>query len=553
VVVHAHEDEIFSLHGGTTPQTELGDGAIIYLTSVSGTGRPAVLHFAPMHADAPRGLDGIARADPDRVALVFGDQSVGFGQLDRAANAMAHACAPHASRPGDRVAVMLGNSTDAFALWHGVTRLGALVVPISTRLTEGEVAYIVEDSGAGLLVHDGPPVARAAAARAGVPDLDLSDPVLAASLLEGVADAPNDAYLGTPVVAMTYTSGTTGRPKGIEREAPTAARHAPPNPFASFWGFGPDDVHLMCGPMYHTAPSAYALMSLGEGGTVVIMARWDAAECLQLIEAERVTTAQMVPANFIRILEADWSAYDRSSVRKVLHAAAPCPVPVKRKIIEVFPPGTVWEYYGASEGMASVISPEEWLAKPGSVGRPFPGVSVRILDDQGADVAPGQVGAVYVSAMAGRRFRYHNAPDKTEAAWDGEHFTVGDLGWLDEDGYLFLADRRTDLIISGGVNIYPAEVEAALIEDDDVVDAAVIGLPDERMGQKVHAVVELRPSARRDADALLGRLAGRLADFKVPRTLEFVDELPREPNGKVLKTRLREERMGEERTRETTP
>jgi long-chain acyl-CoA synthetase len=517
--------------------------AIIYLTSVSGTGRPAVLHFRPMHADTPRGLAGIAEADPGRTALVFGDRRVTFGELDGAANALAHAFAPHASKAGDRVAVMLGNSVEAFAAWHGVTRLGALVVPISTRLTVNEVAYIVEDSGAALVVHDGSPVAKAAAAQAGVPGLDVTGPPLSESQSEGRAHPPTEEFLGTPVVAMTYTSGTTGRPKGIARPAPAPARETPPNAFATFWGFRPDDVHLMCGPMYHTAPSAYALMSMGEGATVVVMAKWDAAECLRLIAAERVTTSQMVPANFIRILEADWRSFDRSSVRKILHAAAPCPVPVKRRIIDVFPPGTVWEYYGASEGMASVISPEEWLAKPGSVGRPFPGLSVRIVGEDGAALAPGEVGSVYVSAFAGQRFRYHNAPDKTESAWHGDYFTVGDLGWLDEDGYLFLADRRTDLIISGGVNIYPAEVEAALIEDDDVVDAAVIGLPDERMGQKVHAVVELRPRAPRDAEALTARLTGRLADYKWPRTLEFVDELPREPNGKVLKTRLREERM----------
>jgi long-chain acyl-CoA synthetase len=485
----------------------------------------------------------MARVDPGRAALVFGARRMTFGELDAAANAAAHAFAPHASSPGDRVAVMMGNSPEGFAVWHGVTRLGALVVPISTRLTPSEVAYIVEDCGASLVVHDGSPAAVGAAAQVGVPSLDVTGPTLAPLLAAGRADPPTEDFLGTPVVAMTYTSGTTGRPKGIARPAPVPARDTPPNPFASFWGFGPDDIHLMCGPMYHTAPSAYALMSLGEGGSVVIMARWDSEECLRLIEAERVTTAQMVPANFIRILEADWKSYDRSSVRKVLHAAAPCPVPVKRKIIEVFPPDTVWEYYGASEGMASVISPAEWLAKPGSVGRPFPGLSVRIVGEDGEEVPTGEVGSIYVSSFPAQRFRYHNAPEKTESAWHGDYFTVGDMGRLDEDGYLFLADRRTDLIISGGVNIYPAEVEAALIEDDDVVDAAVIGLPDERMGQKVHAVVELRPSATRDADALTARLAGRLADFKLPRTLEFVDELPREPNGKVLKTRLREERM----------
>jgi long-chain acyl-CoA synthetase len=203
----------------------------------------------------------------------------------------------------------------------------------------------------------------------------------------------------------------------------------------------------------------------------------------------------------------------------------------------------VWEYYGASEGMASVISPDEWVAKPGSVGRPFPGLSVRILDPDGRELPPGEVGSIYVSSVGPVRFSYHNAPEKTEEAWSGDYFTVGDLGRLDEDGYLFLADRRTDLILSGGVNVYPAEIEAALVEEDDVVDAAVFGLPDERMGQKVHAVVELRAGASRDPDALRARLAARLADFKLPRTIEFVDELPREPNGKVVKTKLREDRM----------
>ena len=496
-----------------------------------------------MRADAPRGLADVAAVDPDRVALVMDGGRTTFGELDGASNAVAHALSTLVTEPGARVAVMLSNSVAGFAVWHGVTRLGALVVPVSTRLTVAEVSYLVEDSAAVAVIHDGTApyaeAARAAAAQMGVPAMTPEDAMASGPC----AAPPYDDYLGTPVVAMQYTSGTTGRPKGIARAAPEPARHAPPNPFASFWGFTADDVHLMAGPMYHTAPSAYALMSLGEGGRVVVMGKWDATECLRLMEAERVTTAQMVPANFIRILEADWAAYDRSSVRKVLHAAAPCPVPVKRRIMEVFPPDTVWEYYGASEGMASVISPSEWLAKPGSVGKPFPGVTVRILDEEGNVQPPGEVGTVYVSAFAGRGFRYHNAPDKTDAAWRGDSFTVGDMGWLDEDGYLFLADRRTDLIISGGVNIYPAEVETALVEEDDVVDAAVIGLPDERMGQRVHAVIELRPGSELDAEELRARLATRLADYKLPRTFEFVAELPREPNGKVLKRTLRADRM----------
>ena len=492
----------------------------------------------------PRGIAGVAAADPDRVALVHQGRRITFGALHRSVNAFAHAIADLGVGPGERVALVMGNRPEFFAVWNAVARLGGLMVPVSTRLTAPEMAYVVSDSGSSVVVHeaDGPAAARAveAAGAAGVPAMAVDD----RGLDSGRDDPPRPEYLETPALTMTYTSGTTGRPKGIARGAPPPpATTAPPSPFASFWGFGPDDVHLVCGPMYHTAPSAYGQMSLVEGGTVVVMSRFDAAECLRLIQDERVTTTQMVPAHFIRILEVDWHAYDRSSVRRVLHAAAPCPVPVKRKILEVFPPGSVWEFYGASEGMASVVSPEEWLEHPGTVGRPFPGLSVRVVDDEGKELAPGEVGALYISSFTGMRFAYHNAPEKTEAAWEGDYFTVGDLGWVDDDGYVYLADRRTDLILSGGVNVYPAEVETALIEDDDVVDAAVFGLPDERMGQRVHAVVELRPGAVRDAEALLGRLADHLADFKRPRTIEFVDELPREPNGKVLKVRLREERI----------
>ena len=342
----------------------------------------------------PRGIAGVAAAEPGRVALVFEGRRITFAALDASANALAHRLAADGVGPGGRVALVMGNRPEFFAVWNAVARLGALMVPVSTRLTAPEMAYIVSDSGSSVVVHEAggtaATAAREAAAEAGVPALAVDDP----GLTEGREDPPLPEYLETPAWTMTYTSGTTGRPKGIARAAPGPTVTAPPSPFASFWGFGLGDVHLMCGPGYHTAPSAYGQMSLVEGGTVVIMPKFDATECLRLIEEERVTTTQMVPAHFIRILEADWPAYDRSSVRRVLHAAAPCPIPVKRKIIEVFPPGSVWEFYGASEGMASVVSPEEWLEKPGTVGRPFPGLSVRILDDDGKELPTGEVGAL---------------------------------------------------------------------------------------------------------------------------------------------------------------
>jgi long-chain acyl-CoA synthetase len=217
-------------------------------------------------------------------------------------------------------------------------------------------------------------------------------------------------------------------------------------------------------------------------------------------------------------------------------------VSLKWRILDVFPRGTVWELYGATEAMGTVISPGEWILKPGSVGRPFPGLSVRVVNDAGAEAAPGEVGTIYVSQFPGARFSYRGDVEKTEAAYRDNFVTVGDLGHLDEHGYLYIADRRTDLILSGGVNIYPAEVENALAADPDVLDVAVIGLDDERMGQRVHAVIELRDGAVADPAAILERLSVHLADFKRPRTIEFVDRLPREPNGKVLKRKLREER-----------
>lgn len=489
----------------------------------------------------PRGIHAIAVADPGRVALVHEGRETTYGELEASANRAARAFAAAGVGPGDRAAVMLRNRPEVFVAWNAAARLGALVVPINVRLTSSEVAYLLADSGSRVLVYDDRDAAEPALAglEPRPAAFHLDDP----ALRDHPAAPPTEEFLGAPVTMMSYTSGTTGRPKGVERAPPQPARHAPPQPFAEFWGFGPDDVHLLCGPAYHTAPGAYAQMHLVEGAKVVVMRRFDAGECLRLISSQRVTNSHMVPANFIRILEVDWRRHDLSSVRKILHAAAPCPVEVKQRIMEVFPRNTVWEYYGASEGMGTVISPEEWLRKPGSVGRAFPGRSIKILDEQGRELPPGQIGIIYISAAPGSTFGYHNDPEKTREAWRGDSFTVGDLGRLDEDGYLFIADRRVDLVISGGVNIYPAEIERALAGYPDVLDSAVFGLPDERMGQRVHAVVEMRPGAPRDAEALAGYLRGRLAAYKLPKTFEFIDELPREPDGKVLKRRLREARM----------
>jgi long-chain acyl-CoA synthetase len=247
----------------------------------------------------------------------------------------------------------------------------------------------------------------------------------------------------------------------------------------------------------------------------------------------------MVPINFVRILALKHAGdHDLSSMKRVLHAAAPCPVDVKRRVIDLFPPDTVWEYYGMTEGLATMISPNEWLAKPGSVGKAAPNLDVHILDDDGRELPPGEVGLVYVTPMAGVKFAYAGAPEKTREIWRGDLYTVGDMGYLDDDGYLFLTDRKQDLIISGGANVYPAEVESVLYAHPAVGDCAVIGVPDPEWGERVKAIVE--PRADVTADELIAFCRANLSHDKCPKEIAFVEELPRDPNGKVRKRELRD-------------
>ncbi len=500
------------------------------------------------------GLAANARATPFRTALVCGDRRLTYGELDAWVNRTAHALAARGLGPGGRVAVMLPNCPEFFMLTHAAAQLGALAVPINARWRRDEIAHILADAAPVVLVFaaEYADEALAARAQAGTPPtshcLALGDVPGVTSFATAVdgqpTTAPPAATSESGFNVLVYTSGTTGRPKGVMHPTfdPKIGFEAQKG-LVTMWGFTPDDVHLVVGPVYHTMPNAYAAQHLFVGATVVMMTKFDAVECMRLIAAERVTTSSMVPAHFIRILEvpeAERARYDLSSVRKILHAAAPCPPEVKRRIMRVFPRGSVWEFYGATEGPGTIISPDEWEQRPGSVGRPWPGVGISVLDDAGVEVPPGTIGTIYITPPGGRRFAYHNDADKTASAFRGDRFTVGDLGWLDDAGYLFIADRRTDMVITGGVNVYPAEIEAALIAHPDVVDVAVFGIPDDRWGQSLHAVVEPRRGATLTIDAVTAWCREKLADYKCPRSVEFTPELPRDPNGKVLKRQLRE-------------
>ena len=485
---------------------------------------------------------------PDRIAIASPAGTRTFAELDANANRLARAMRARGLMPGDPVALLMENRPEFVETWLACQRAGYRLTPVNWHLTSDEVAYIVDDCEAKALVTTGHLEVAAAArpnARSGLVALVAGEAGEDSASFETALTVESPSPLPDPVpgTTMLYTSGTTGRPKGVHRNARAATVTS-----VNLGGYNEDggDVHLCTGPLYHAAPLAFSLtIPLAFGATVVLMEHWDAQETLRLIGERRVTHTHMVPTMFHRLLSlpaAVRAGSDVSSLRYVLHGAAPCPVPVKRKIIEWFGP-IVWEYYAATEGVGSFVDSATWLERPGTVGRPFVPGQVVIGDDDGNQLPAGEVGLVYIKAPEATRFDYFKDAAKTASAFRGEYFTLGDVGYVDDDGFLFLTDRSANLIISGGVNIYPAEVDAVLLEHPAVADAAAIGVPDEEWGEGMLAVIELQPGIEpSDAlgDDLVEHCRARLAHFKCPREITFVDALPRADNGKIYKRRLRE-------------
>jgi long-chain acyl-CoA synthetase len=429
------------------------------------------------------------------------------------------------------------------------------LTPINHHLVGHEIAYIVDDCDAGaLVVHEqfagaceaaGKEIALGADRRFAIGDVDGYRPI--AELTDGQpATLPADRSAGAP---MHYTSGTTGKPKGVRRRLSGADPDVAAGMgggFLGMFGIKPYDgnVHICGSPLYHTAVLVFASTSIHVGHPVVLMDRWAPEQMLQLIERHRVTHSHMVPTQFHRLLALPddvRAAYDVSSLRTMIHAAAPCPPEIKRRMLEWWGP-VIYEYYAATEGGGTIVTPQEWLAKPGTVGRPWPGSEVRILDDDGNDLPPRGEGTVYMK-LGQADFEYFKDKGKTDASRRAGFFTVGDVGYLDEDGYLFLCDRKSDMIISGGVNIYPAEIEGVLLSHPKVADAAVFGIPHEDWGEEIKAVVEPAPGVTADdalSDELLAHCASQLARFKLPRSIDYTTEMPRDPNGKLYKRTLRD-------------
>ncbi len=495
-------------------------------------------------------MGALGRADEtDKVAIVAGDRVVTYRALEARTNRLAHVLIGLGVDPLDRIAVMLPNGTEFLETGLAAAKAAAELVPINRHLKRDEVAWILADSGAKLLVADATFADVACGALAAAPGCaailvgsgDARD--YERQLASGSAERPARDGFAAPEYFF-YTSGTTGRPRGVERDPPAVGRPPAVLPVAMMWGLTGDDTYLVASPLYH-ATCAYAFTHLYLGSTVVCPPRWDAAEWLRLVEAHHVTVGFVTPAHLIRILEVpqhEREERDLSSLRLLLHAAAPCPVTVKHRALAAFPPTTeIWEFYGASEGGATRISRQEWLEHPGSVGKPWPGTDVMIIGDDGTPVPPGETGVIYIRPPAQlSRFRYHGDEEKTAGAWRDDAFTVGDMGHLDDEGYLYITDRVSDMILRGGVNVYPAEIEQCLYQHRAVVDCAVLGIPDERFGEAILALVEVRSATT--ADELAEHCRAHLADFKCPQHFELVAELPRDPNGKVLKRQLREQR-----------
>lgn len=487
----------------------------------------------------------IADVDPDAVAVITEARSFTWSEIERRGCRLANAL-ESTGIGGDGIwAVLLHNCAEWPEIVLGNARAGSRYVPLNWHLTANELAELLVDSGAQLLLVD-PSLRdageRAAAIAGGVPIIELGDEY-EAWLAEASDQPPTERAIGSPLM---YTGGTTGRSKGVTR-SDQAGSASDWRLMWSGWGrlvrMPTEGTTLTTTPLYHALGMAAMVASLASGVPVVILPRFTPESTLAAIQQHSITNAAMVPTQFIRMLKLDdgvRATYDVSSLKWILHTAAPCPEWAKRAMIDWFGP-VIYEMYGASEGAGPAIcDSHEWLAHPGTVGRASARIEYSIVDDDGNDLATGEIGTIYCKRADGAPEYYGDAEKTASIQLPDGRFTVGDIGWLDDDGFLYLADRRVDLIIVAGSNVYPAEIEAVLIEHDDVGDAAVFGIPDPEWGQQIKAVLEPAGERPIDVDSVRAFVAERLASFKVPKSFDVIDALPREAHGKLKKRILRE-------------
>ncbi|XUU61523.1 acyl-CoA synthetase [Erythrobacter sp. HA6-11] len=497
-----------------------------------------------------------AQSRPDHPAVIMAasGHTVTYGEMDEAANRFAQLLRSKGFKPDEAFAVLLENTHHYFTLVWGSQRAGTMLVPISTRLTAPEIAYILQDSGSKLLITSRMFDGVMEKVRAECPDLEVlvvggeGGEDFETALASHPSEPIPDQRAG---LTMLYSSGTTGRPKGIRPAPPEDPDPQAMIPFIGLATMGagmPADgsmIYLSPAPLYHAAPLAWCSAAQRLGGTLVVMEKFDPEAALGAIERYKITDSQWVPTHFVRMLKLDPAVrtkYDLSSHQRALHAAAPCPVPIKQEMIEWWGP-IVNEYYAGSEGVGmTMIHAKDWLEHPGSVGRAIYG-TLHVCGPDGEKLPAGEDGLLFFENNL--MPSYHNDPDKTKEAMHPKGWmTIGDIGHVDEDGFVYLTDRKSHMIISGGVNIYPQEVENLLVSHEKIMDAAVIGAPDPDLGEKVVAVVQpLDMSEAGDAleQELRDYLEPQLARIKMPKLFDFRPDLPREANGKLYKRELRDE------------
>lgn len=488
------------------------------------------------------GLAELSGRDAAGIAVECSDGRLTWTDLDDRSTRFGNGLGSLGFRPGGHVAICMGNRIEFVEAVLGAWRAGAAYTPLKTGWTADEVGAVLDDAATTVVVTDRGG-ARDAARGRGIPVVDPDDGY--DEWLAAQSDVPlPDDRCG---YKLPYTSGTTGRPKGVVMSGsgttPFAAGWAGIARWAEVLRLPGDGVHLFASRLFNGAPQTFGFGAMARGATLRILPRWDAAAAVRELYRDDVWSTIMVPTMFRQLLSLP--NVDRStrpaSLRTLLHGGEPCPLPLKQAMADWFGDVLV-EYYGFTEGGMTVAGPHDWRARPGTVGKPLPGTSVRILDEAGNEAGPGTVGTVYFRPDSGRRFHYQGDDAKTADAHRGDAFTVGDVGWLDADGYLYLHGRRADVVVSAGVNVYPAEIEQALSDVAGVADLCAVGAPDDERGEAVVLFVSLQPGT--DRQAVLARLdrraADRLAPYKWPRDVTVVAVIPRDETGKLLRRKLRD-------------
>lgn len=498
---------------------------------------------------------------PEKIAVrEVGGRSHTFGELLKKSNQIAQGLQALGLVEGDNVAVLLPNCLEVFEIFFATSQVGLYFTSVNHFLTATEIAYILDNSEAkrlfvheayrekltGALAHSEFSIEQCIWVGA---DGRLGDNEESYSVFQcqQSAEVPAKRIAGQ---TMLYSSGTTGKPKGVRHPLPNTSPgdfHACRGNALSIFGVKPyDGVHLVNGPLYHAGPLQFSAVSLHFGHTVVVTGKWDAQHCLELLREHNITTTMMVPTMFVRLLALpgeDRESWNFPDLSVVISSAASCAVPVKREMIDWFGP-VIFDFYGGTEGPGAACSSAQWLEKPGTSGPSVPTVSMKIIDDDGNELPPGEIGTVYLTPVQGATLpQYYKDGDKSASVIKGDYYTIGDMGYLDDDGWLFLVDRRSDLIISGGVNIYPSEVEQVLVQHPSVRDVAVVGKPDDEWGHSVCAFIvaeEAGENSNKLRQDIHDFAATRLAKYKLPKEIEFVKKLPRADNGKLYRRRLLE-------------